>query len=116
MLELTYVSLLFSALATAYIGIRNDRLQVVLYATSMVLFAAFAYGSYGVIPSFGSGTPVNQPGMFVLGIGGVFVMLIFTLVAALRELPVVGADGMNAQSSDGWLNRLQNNLRGNNRL
>lgn len=86
MLELTHVALLFLAMATAKIGLIDRRAELLMFPTSMVLFAAYAYGSYGLEKSFSSGT-ADQPGMFVLGIGGVLVMLAFTLLAATDRLP-----------------------------
>lgn len=86
MLELTHVALLVLAMATAKIGLIDRRAELLMFPTSMVLFAAYAYGSYGIEKSFASGT-ADQPGMFVLGIGGVLVMLAFTLLAATNMLP-----------------------------
>lgn len=86
MLELTHVTLLIVALSTAKIGLIDRRAELLVFPTSMVFFAAYAFGSYGIEKSFSSGT-VDQPGMFVLGFGGTLVMLAFTLLAATDRLP-----------------------------
>lgn len=113
MLELTHLALLFCALATAKIGLDNRGAELIMFLSSMVFFAAFAFGSFGVQKSFSSGT-VDQPGMFVIGLGGTLVMLAFSLLAAIERLPVVGGDGSADASGIG--RRVKRLLRGNNRL
>jgi hypothetical protein len=114
MLELTYVSLLCTAFAAAYLAVVREQAPLVTAPAAMSLFATVAYASYGVRPSFGSGTPADYPGLFVLGMGGVLVMLIVLLRHAIATLPEVGSNDLGGQS--GRLDRLKRTLRGNNRL
>lgn len=86
MLELSHLALLFIAFAAAKYGIIDRQAELLTLPVSMAFFAAFAYGSYGVEKSFSSGT-VDQPALFIVGVGGTLVVLIYLVLEVLGYLP-----------------------------
>lgn len=115
MLELTYVSLLFMAFLTSGFGfILGDWRRFLAHTISMVLWATVAFNSFGVQPSFGSGSPVNHEGMFALAFGATFIMVIFVLDAAVGVFPQVGPGAKSGGAST--TEKLKTTLRGNNKL
>ena len=81
-----HLALFAAALATAKYGILDRRSPLLTMPASMVLFAAFSMGSFSVQLAERS-EPLSQPGIFVLGLGGTFIMLAYTIAEATDRLP-----------------------------